>query len=58
MAVEFAEQAHEAIEAGAFQRHSDTEIDSAESALITVRAQIIEMEERLTAMRNGSGVAA
>lgn len=51
MAVEFAEQARDAIEAGAFQPASDSEIESAESALITVRAQVLEMYERLGEMR-------
>lgn len=54
MSVEFAEQARASIDAGAFLPASDTEIDSAESALITVRAQIMEMEELLAAMKDNS----
>lgn len=51
MAVEFAEQARDAIDMEAFNPAVDSEIDSAESALVTVRACVIEMEELLATMK-------
>ena len=51
MAVEFAEQASEAIEDGAFQKASDTEINSAEAALITACSLCDEIGELLAAAR-------
>lgn len=62
MAVGFAEEARDAMELDDFDPRFHTEIDSAESALITVRTQVLEMEERLGEMRaqasKGSEVAA
>lgn len=50
MAVDFAEQASDAIEGHAFQA-SDTEIESSEAALFTARSVLDEMAELLEAMK-------
>lgn len=57
MSIEFSEQAHEAMEAGAFQPASDSELTSAESAIIAARLSLDEMSQLIEDLQ-GKVVAA
>ena len=58
MAAEFADQVREAMEFGAFHPATDSELDSAESALLTAHSLLDEASEMLDAVRRESGVRA
>lgn len=58
MAVEFAEQAQEAIGLGAFQPASDTEIESAENSLATAELHLDDLKTLLLRIKAESEVAA
>lgn len=55
MAAEFAGQTHEALEFGAFHAGTDSELDSAESALMTARSLIDEASEIIESVRQSAG---